>query len=73
MRSHSHLSYASLNSYSQVKAEAEGRILQERKNHDLILENKRLEAKEFRTTVLEGLKLAGKADDGLTQRVYNFE
>ena len=35
-----------------------GKILQERKNHDLTLENKRLEATEFRETVLESIKLA---------------
>lgn len=44
---------------ARVKAETEGRILQERKNHDLILEKKRVEAKEYRDTVLEGIKLAG--------------
>jgi ATPase family AAA domain-containing protein 3A/B len=44
---------------ARVKAETEGRIMQERKNHDLTLENKRLEAKEYRETVLEGIKLAG--------------
>jgi ATPase family AAA domain-containing protein 3A/B len=44
---------------AKVKAETEGRILQERSNHDLILEKKRLEAKEYRETVLEGIKLAG--------------
>lgn len=44
---------------ARVKAETEGRILQERKNHDLTIENKRLEAKEYRETVLESIKLAG--------------
>lgn len=44
---------------ARVKAETEGRIMQERKNHDLTLENKRVEAKEYRETVLEGIKLAG--------------
>ena len=44
---------------ARVKAETEGRILQERKNHDLQIEKKVLEAKEFRETVLESIKLAG--------------
>jgi ATPase family AAA domain-containing protein 3A/B len=44
---------------ARVKAETEGRILQERKNHDLSLETKRAEAKEYRETVLESIKLAG--------------
>ena len=44
---------------ARVKAETEGRIQQERINHDLVLENKVLEAKELRDTVLESIKLAG--------------
>lgn len=44
---------------ARVKAETEGRINQERLNHDLILEKKRVEAKELRDTVLESIKLAG--------------
>lgn len=44
---------------ARIKAETEGKILQERSNHDLILEKKKLEAKEYRETVLEGIKLAG--------------
>ena len=44
---------------ARVKAETEGRILQERKNHDLIVEKKRLEAKEYRETILESISLAG--------------
>ena len=44
---------------ARVKAETEGRILQERKNHDLAIEKQRLEAKEYRETVLESIKLAG--------------
>lgn len=44
---------------AKIKAETEGKILQERTNHDLIVEKKRLEAKEYRETVLEGIKLAG--------------
>ena len=42
---------------ARVKAETDGRILQERKNHDLHLESKKLEATEYRETVLEGLKI----------------
>ena len=44
---------------ARVRAETDGRILQERQNHDLVLDNKRVEAKEYRETVLEGIKLAG--------------
>lgn len=44
---------------ARVKAEAEGRITQERANHDLIIEKKRAEAKDYRETVLESIKLAG--------------
>eukprot|EP01039_Chlorochromonas_danica_P006414 gene6414-7071_t len=44
---------------ARVKAETEGRITQERANHDLILEKKTLESRETRTTILEGIKLAG--------------
>ena len=44
---------------ARVKAETEGRIMQERQNHDLMVEKKRLEAQEFRETVLESIKLAG--------------
>lgn len=43
---------------ARVKAETEGRILQERKNFDLTLEKSRVDAKEYRETVIEGLKLA---------------
>lgn len=44
---------------ARVRAETDGRILQERQNHDLVIDNKRVEAKEYRETVLEGIKLAG--------------
>lgn len=44
---------------ARVKAETEGRIMQERKNHDLIIDSKRVEAKEYRETVMESIKLAG--------------
>lgn len=52
---------------ARVKAETEGRIAQERKNHDLTLEKKRVEAKEFRETVLEGIKLSGVTLGGLAK------
>ncbi|CAM9251017.1 unnamed protein product, partial [Phaeothamnion confervicola] len=45
---------------ARVKAETEGRIRQERQNHDLRLEEARLGALEYRDTVLEGIKLAGE-------------
>eukprot|EP01038_Epipyxis_sp_PR26KG_P011538 gene11538-15455_t len=43
---------------AKVKAEAEGRILQERMNHDLILSKAREASIQFRETVLEGIKLS---------------
>jgi ATPase family AAA domain-containing protein 3A/B len=43
----------------KVAAEVEGKIKQERLNHDLHLEEARVRAKEYRETVLEGIKLAG--------------
>lgn len=59
---------------ARVKAETEGRILQERKNHDLVLENKRLEAKEYRETVLESIKLAGSTiGEGVKEFVSDRE
>jgi ATPase family AAA domain-containing protein 3A/B len=45
---------------AKAKAEAEGRIAQERKNHDLILEKARLEAAERRDTVLKAIADGGK-------------
>ena len=49
---------------AKAKAETEGRIRQERENHDLILAKLRLEATERRETVLkavqEGLEELGK-------------
>lgn len=45
---------------ARVKAEAEGRILQERQNHDLILQKVRLEAAEQRDTVLKAVADGGK-------------
>jgi ATPase family AAA domain-containing protein 3A/B len=44
---------------ARVKAETEGRIRQERENHDLRLEEARVSAEEYRDTVLESIKLAG--------------
>lgn len=44
---------------ARVKAEAEGRILQERQNHDLLLENRKLDALQYRETILESIKLGG--------------
>jgi ATPase family AAA domain-containing protein 3A/B len=43
---------------AKVAAEVEGRIKQERMNHDLHLEEARVRAKEYRETVMEGIKLA---------------
>ena len=59
---------------ARVKAETEGRILQERKNHDLAIENKKVEAKEYRETVLEAIKLAGHTiGEGLKEFVSDRE
>ena len=44
---------------ARVRAETEGRIKQERTNHDLNLEKSRADAKEYRETVMESIKLAG--------------
>ena len=43
---------------AKAKAEAEGRIEQQRKNHDLIMQEKRLELRESRKTTLESIKVA---------------
>merc|ERR1711966_464599 len=45
---------------AKTRAEAEGRILQERQNHDLILEKVTLEAVEQRDTVLKAIADGGK-------------
>lgn len=44
---------------AKVAAETEGKIKQERLNHDLHLEEARAKAKEYRETVLESISLAG--------------
>lgn len=44
----------------KVAAEAEGRIRQERENHDLILEKVRLDAVEKRDTILKAIEDGGK-------------
>lgn len=55
---------------ARVQAETEGRIHQERTNHDLIVEKKRLEAKEYRETILESIKLAGSTiGEGISEFV----
>lgn len=45
---------------AKAKAEADGRIRQERENHDLILDKLKTEAIERRDTVLKGIADAGK-------------
>lgn len=45
---------------AKVQAEADGRIRQERENHDLIVEKLKAEAIEKRDTVLKGIADAGK-------------
>jgi len=45
---------------AKAQAQADGRIRQERENHDLIIEKLKREAIENRDTVLKGIKDAGK-------------
>lgn len=45
---------------AKAKAESEGRIAQERQNHDLILQKVKLEAQERRDTVLKAIQDGGK-------------
>ena len=45
---------------AKARAEADGRIRQERENHDLILEKSKLEAKEYRNTILQAVADGGK-------------
>lgn len=54
---------------ARVKAETEGRILQERKNFDLTVDMKKVEAKELRDTVMEAIKVAGTT---LGNGAYDF-
>jgi len=59
---------------AKAKAEAEGRIAQERQNHDLILEKVRLEAAEKRDTVLKAIADGGKIlGDGLSSYLNDRE
>ena len=51
---------------AKVRAESDGRIRQERENHDLILQKVKLEAIEKRDTVLKAIQDGGKlVGDGL--------
>lgn len=43
---------------ARARAEAEGRIEQQRKNHDLIMQTRRLELRENRKTTLESIRVA---------------
>ncbi|CAN8065297.1 unnamed protein product [Agarophyton chilense] len=43
---------------AKAKAEAEGRIEQQRRNHDLLMQQKRLELREARKTTIEAIKAA---------------
>lgn len=59
---------------AKAKAEAEGRIQQERSNHDLILEKVRLEAAERRDTVLKAIADGGKlVGEGLSSYLNDTE
>ena len=44
---------------AKAKAEAEGRIRQERQNADIVKDRDKSKAVEYRETVLESIKLAG--------------
>ncbi|EEC49946.1 predicted protein [Phaeodactylum tricornutum CCAP 1055/1] len=59
---------------AKAKAEAEGRIAQERQNHDLILDKVRLEASESRDTVLKAIQDGGKLlGEGLSSYLNDTE
>ena len=59
---------------AKAKAEAEGRIAQERQNHDLILDKVRLEAAERRDTVLKAIQDGGKlVGEGLSAYLNDTE
>ena len=59
---------------AKVQAEADGRIRQERQNHDLILEKVRLEAIEKRDTVLKAIQDGGKMlGEGLSSYLDDTE
>lgn len=49
---------------AKARAEAEGRIEQERRNHDLIMQAKRLELREARKTTIESIKVATSSIGG---------
>lgn len=59
---------------AKTRAEAEGRIRQERENHDLILDKVRLEATEKRDTVLKAIQDGGKVlGEGLSSYLDDKE
>ena len=45
---------------AKAKAESEGRISQERMNHDLIIDKVKLEASEYRNTILKAIQDGGQ-------------
>lgn len=59
---------------AKTRAEAEGRIRQERENHDLIMDKVRLEAAESRNTVLKAVADGGKMlGEGLSSYLTDGE
>lgn len=59
---------------AKVKAETEGSILKERKNHDLVRDKIKLEKEEERNTYMEGLKLSLKSiGEGISEFSTNKE
>jgi len=59
---------------AKAKAEADGRIRQERENHDLILQKVKLEAAERRDTVLKAIADGGKLiGEGLASYIDDAE
>jgi ATPase family AAA domain-containing protein 3A/B len=59
---------------ARTKAEAEGRIAQERQNHDLTLARVRLEAMEKRDTVLKAIQDGGKiVGEGLASYLNDID
>jgi len=58
----------------KVSAEVEGRIRQERENHDIRKEQIRLEAGEYRETVIEAIKMTGQTlGDGFNSLMEDKE
>lgn len=59
---------------ARAEAEAQGRIEQERKNWDLHMQRSKMEAQEFRVTVLDGIREAGSiVGQGFREYISDYE